>query len=231
MAVDPPISTLQRFEVVLDGFRRLRASSPAPRLSRMAAAVDGFAKLIIDRPTSFNSLSVLRVGSDEVVHSGVLAWLLDGVAGHGQGPLFLNLLAKALGLPIVLAATDRYVVRREFSGRESIIDVCVCRPGDFLIYLENKIWAGEGLEQVDRELRDLHRTAEANGVPERRRFAIFLTPGGRSSISGDPSPWLRLSYTRLVGAFRAAASGIDDAKLAAFVSDWLETISQWGDQS
>ena len=141
------------------------AESASTRLQRLQAVVDEFEGLDIPRPTSFNTLAVLRVGADEVVHSGVLAWLLDATAGHGQGPLFLNLLADALRLPIALGPRDRYLVRREFSGLESIIDVCVCRPHDFLICVENKIWAGEGPESANRELWDMERTGRCTLGP------------------------------------------------------------------
>jgi len=99
----------------------------------MVSVVEGFSQIAARRPAVFNSLSVLRVGADEVVHSGVLAWLLDGAGGHGQGPMFLNLLAETLHLSISLAPEDRYIVRREFSGPEAVVDVCVCRPHDFVI--------------------------------------------------------------------------------------------------
>jgi len=104
----------------------------------------------------------------------------------------------------------------------------VCRPHDFLIYIEHKVWAAEGPGQVDREWRDLQRTGDANGVPADRRFAVFLTPGGGPPISGDPAPWLCLSHTRLADAFWAVLPDVSDAKVAAFVADWIETISEWG---
>ena len=229
MSAASPSSTLQRFGVVLDGFRRLRASSASSRLAQMAAVVEGFAE--IPPATAFNALSVLRVGADEVVHSGVLAWLLDRRAGHGQGPLFLNVLAQTLDLPISVTPADRYLVRREFSGLEAIIDVCVCRPHDFVMYVEHKVWSPEGPHQVDREWHDLQRTGDANGVPTERRYAVFLTPEGRPPGSGDPAPWLCLSHTTLADALRAVLPNVSDAKVAAFVADWIETISQWGTRS
>jgi len=85
--------------------------------------VEGFAE--IPPAAAFNALSMLRVGADEVVHSGVLAWLLDGRAGHGQGPAFLNVLARTLDPPISLTPGDRYLVRREFSdGSPSSTSAC-----------------------------------------------------------------------------------------------------------
>lgn len=219
---------LDCFQRVLDGFRKLRASATAPRLARMGDFVDGFSGLVAARPPRFNALSVLRVGPDEVVHSGVLAWLLDGSSGHGQGPLFLNAFASSLDLPIDLGPGDLYLVRREFAGLESIIDVCVCRTGDFLLFIENKILAAEGPSQADRELRDMRPTGEANAVPEERQFAVFLTPYGRYPISGEPSIWRRISYSSLAEAFRAALAYVGDARVEAFVTDWIETVEQWG---
>lgn len=230
MQAETPTVRLQRFEDVLDGFHRLRASSADSRLSRMVTVVTKFGELVASRPPSFNALSVLRVGPNEVVHSGVLAWLLDGSAGHGQGALFMNVLAGALDLKMSIGPQDHYFVRREFSGWESIIDICVCRPHSFIVFIENKIWAAEGPGQADREWRDLQRTGEANGVPPHERHAVLLTPNGQPPISGDPAKWLPLSYSKLTASLRSVLTKIADPKVAAFVSDWLGTISQWGER-
>ncbi|MBP8953178.1 MAG: hypothetical protein KBI47_12355 [Armatimonadetes bacterium] len=40
--------------------------------------------------------------------------------------------------------------------------------------------------------------------------------------------WRRLSYSTLAGAFRAALADVNDAKVKAFVTDWIETVAQWG---
>lgn len=218
--------TLGRHRRTLDEFRRLRAAeSRVPRMERVVAE---FAGLDIDRPASFNAFEVLRIGPDEVVHSGVLAWLLDARAGHAMGPLFLNRMTTELGLPISVGSRDRYVVRREFSGPFSIVDVCVYRPHDFLLYIENKILAAEGPRQAELELRDMDRTGEANGIPAARRHAVFLTPDGRPPTSGDSARWLCLSYARLAAAFGAALPSLGDDKLANFVGDWLQAVSSWG---
>jgi len=109
-----------------------------------------------------------------------------------------------------------------------VIDVCVCRRGVFVIYIENKIWAAEGPQQVDREWRDLQRTAAANGVPVDGRYPIFLTRDGRQPVSGEASAWLCLSYPQLAKAFRPALRQFSSTKLASFLEDWIDSFSQWG---
>ena len=177
---------------------------------------------VTSSPPSFNLLELCGVGADERRHSAILAWLLDDTATHAQGNRFFKAFANLCGLE--LSKHGAYTVRAEFPGYESIADIVIFRPGDFFISIENKLEAGEGKDQLNREHRDLQRYAEPLSIPGHRRIAIFLTPDGRKPQTGDPHRWLRLSYPQLASAFRNVAAQTGPQKLSWFVTDWIASI-------
>jgi len=136
--------------------------------------------------------------------------------------------ADLCGLDLPPAALDRYAVRTECAGMESIIDVMVFRRREFLVYVENKILAPEGEDQVDREFRDMRRRGAALGVPVERQYAVFLTPGGRAPISGDPSRWRPVSYGGLAGAFADVLPSVSSDEVRVVLRHWIETVSRFG---
>ena len=228
MTVPSNLGRMQRF---INDFRALRQAQRQARLREMETFLSVFGdayRCISHGRVDFNVFALLGVDTDEIKHSSFLAWLLDARAGHGQGDIFLKAFARACGLPIVLAAPHRYRVRTEFSGSESIVDILVCRRGDFLVYLENKVFAPEGPDQVDREFRDMCRLASSLRVPEGRRFAIFLTPDGRRPLSGDPTRWKAVSYGQIAQQFAGILPDIRSDKLRLVVRDWIETVSGFG---
>ena len=224
-------STMDRMQSFIDEFRALRLAAQEIRLTAMAGFLALFAELDQrqrTRQVDFNLFSLFKVETDEVRHSRFLAWLLDAGAGHGQGDLFLQAFAEACRLKILPDALGRYQVRTEFSGAEAIIDILVCKAGAFLIYLENKVLASEGYDQLNRELRDMRRLGRSLQVPKARQFAIFLTPDGRDPVSGDAMHWQAISYSQLARAFEKVLPAIADAKVCDVVQDWIETVSVFG---
>ena len=163
-------------------FRALRDQRRADRLASMEDFLSTFEQAhrrIWRTKVDFNLFSLLGIQTDEVRHSALLAWLLDPESGHGQGTLFMRLFTELCSVDLPDTAFHRYTVRTEFAGEESIIDVMVSAHAEFIIYVENKVLAAEGPDQVDREFRDLRRLGAALSVPRRHQYAVFLTPDGR----------------------------------------------------
>jgi hypothetical protein len=104
----------------------------------------------------------------------------------------------------------------------------VVRRGGFLIYLENKVYASEGTEQIDREFRDMRRLGASLKIPEQMQFPVFLTPRGRLPSSGDPAPWRTISYGDLASAFVELLPSIAAPKVKVLLQDWVDTISTIG---
>jgi len=224
----PKIAAMEAF---IGDFRALRQERRGARLVAIETFLAEFEEThrrVWRTRVDFNVFSLLGVRTDEASHSRVLAWLLDAESGHGQGDLFMRVFVDVCGLDIPATALERYAVRTEFVGQEAIIDVMVSRRGAFLVYVENKVYAPEGPQQVDREYRDMERYGAALGVPPARQYAIFLTPYGRAPVSGDAARWKTLSYGQVAAAFAAALPRVSCDRVRLVVEDWVKTISRIG---
>ena len=215
----------ERIEFLLGEFNKLRDAGRMAHLARMQTFLSAVSSLSF-RETGFNVLTLCGVGNDEVRHSAMLAWMLDAARGHGQGSVFLDAFLKASDIPLEIG-DSRYHVRTEFCVSEAIVDILVYRRGQFIIYIENKVLAGEQESQIDREFRDMRRLGIGLHVPESCQFAVFLTPDGRRPVSGDASLWRTLSYPALASAIGGVMTDSIDAKLRGFIQDWVETIERW----
>jgi hypothetical protein len=212
-------------------FRALREAQREARLQDMEAFLYTFEathRRIWRSRVDFNVFRLLGVRSDEMTHSAVLAWLLRAESGHGEGDKFMGAFAELCSLDIPDRLLDRYTVRTECVGAESIIDVMVVRRGEFLVYLENKVYAPEGHEQVDREFRDMRRLGASLKIPEHRQFAVFLTPHGRLPSSGDSTHWRTVSYGDLASAFAELLPSISTPKVKVLLHDWVDAVSTFG---
>jgi len=226
------LSKTEKMSLFIRDFEALRSAKRAERLERMSAFLVTFGethwRLRSERVADFNIFSLLKVQRDEVRHSRFLAWLLDAGAGHGQGSRFLEVLLELCGLDIPSEVLCWYHVRTEFSGSESTIDIAVYRRGEFLIYLENKVFSPEGLSQIDREFHDMRRRGLVLRIPEERQSAVFLTPTGRRPTSGDATHWHTISYDQIAAGFSKLLPSITSAKVRTVLSDWIDTISTFG---
>lgn len=225
------VTRLDRMEQFFADFRAPQTAQRERRLEEMKdflTAFEAVHRRVWRSRVDFNVFDLLKVTTNEVCHSGVLAWLLDAESGHGQGDLFMRAFAELLQLDLLPRAFARYQVRTELAGAESIIDVTVFRRGEFLIYLENKILAMEGIEQLEREFRDMRRLGAALHVPTDRQFAIFLTPDGRPPVSGAATRWRTVSYPEIAEAFRALLPAISPTRVNVLLKDWIRTVSTFG---
>jgi hypothetical protein len=58
------------------------------------------------------------------------------------------------------------------------VDIEIVSQKNFVIHIENKIWAAEGTDQTGRESRDLLERAKQLQIHENRCHALFLTLDG-----------------------------------------------------
>ena len=129
---------------------------------------------------------VLGVVHGELVHSRFLAWLLDPQRNHGLGDYFLKsfllrtcITAGKLGIsaitPARIHATDwsETEVRREWQN----IDILILnREARFVCAVENKIWAGEGIDADGASQLTRYRETLENEFPDFTRHFVFLSP-------------------------------------------------------
>ena len=98
---------------------------------------------------NFNIFSILRKEWDEEhLHSTFLYALLDPNGTHEMGTIFLDLFVKRFCDNIHTTEKD-IKVHKEKSIENGRVDIYI-EYGNFLILIENKIWAGEKYKQIKR---------------------------------------------------------------------------------
>ena len=219
---------LDAIAALIERFRGLSEEHRSEKSAATGAFLTAFQHHLTTatRDRRFNLLDVTGVRNDEVRHSAILAWLLTPHGSHGCGVVFLDAFLHAAGIDLPVEDLAGCRVLTEFPGDESIIDIVVYKPGSYIVYIENKTLAAEGIEQVDRELHDMLRLGEVARIPRESMFPVFLTPSGRPPISGDPAPWFRVSYGQLARSFDAICSQLPE-KIAYFVRDLTIQYRRW----
>ncbi|MBD2745797.1 PD-(D/E)XK nuclease family protein [Microvirga sp. BT688] len=128
--------------------------------------------------------SISGLGKNEVRNASVLAWLLDKRQTHGKGAAILQALLDRLSkrhvgeFPLSVDDAKQYRVSTEHYSLDNDanrVDI-VIDGSDFTAFIEVKIAAREGEEQIDRYLDLLERRAKALGRD--RIGLVFLTRSG-----------------------------------------------------
>ena len=122
-----------------------------------------------------NVFDVIGFSHEELAHSRALAWLLDSDSSHHQGNFFFRRFLSSVKLPLEWAEAD-YKVQTEVQGNQSRIDIRVYTERRFVIDIEVKVRAKEGVEQLLRETADAEEFVKTVESPELRCF--FLTVRG-----------------------------------------------------
>lgn len=139
------------------------------------------------RIASGEDYSVLETaikGNEEMMHSSVIASLLDTRGSHGQKCRFLELFLgclpeqfKSFDPSGARTACERYIGQKtEDSGGR--VDICIENSSGQMIVIENKIFAGDQEHQILRYVEFLRgRPLNRDGV----EFPVlYLTPDGHS---------------------------------------------------
>lgn len=126
-------------------------------------------------------LGVLGRHRDELMHSRMIAWLLDPCARHGLGSRVLaELLEEVFESPWSGSGLARARTRCEVALVSGRLDIVLEAPGLYLV-IENKVDAEEGEEQC--AYYSTHLRADA--------LCILLSPDGRESKSASSFKSLR----------------------------------------
>lgn len=226
----PPkgVTSLAQMRMLIGLFEELHSKQRRALMEQARGLLTSFPAVVrknrIKYISSFNIVEMCGLGSDEVRHSSILAWLLDENGNHAHGSMFLKAMAPIIGLELH-GDTEDYTVTAEFPGFESITDIVIYKTGDFFISIENKINANEGLDQLNREYRDRERYADSLDIPAHRRIAVFLTPDGRKPTTGNPQKWCCLSYFQIATVFNSVSFKDPSQKLPLFIEDWVASIN------
>lgn len=186
-----PSSTDAGLRAFFEAFRRLQSDKPQPP-PPTSPAVDGkrlatffeiFPRLYREQQRSgglINPWAVSGLGRDEVRNSAVLAWLFDNNGSHGLGNAFLCAFLRIINHgnrdPIIpsheLADYAVFPQRCSVHGGTDRVDLIV-DGANFLIYIEVKIDAFEGPEQIKRYLEGM--MIRAKTLRKQYSTLIYLT--------------------------------------------------------
>jgi PD-(D/E)XK nuclease superfamily protein len=147
-------------------------------------------------------LSILGRQRDELVHSRMLAWLLVPTNRHGLGRRFLTAFLDGLWPDESLLQSGSVTVDTEVTQtglddvgaiRAARADI-VLRGEGLTVVIENKLDAGEGLEQCER----LYWAWAAEAGETRW---VFLSATGRAPVTATTdvarAAWRTLSYAQV----------------------------------
>jgi hypothetical protein len=130
----------------------------------------------------FNFFSAITSGKYtkhhiEKYHSNLIAYLLDPCATHGFGRFFLNKFCSEVLEGKCSISFDRLPkVERERPALGRSIDISIEIPKKFILFIENKIWSGEGVDQM----KDYFSFAKQNF---KGGIGIYLTLNDTEPIS------------------------------------------------
>ena len=221
------------------------------RAKQALLALDRTLDLIeASRMKGINLFDAVDMTTQEIKHSGFLAWLLSPARPHGLGNAFLRrvleilftrpkpagescspnseILCKA-GISDLAALEPFFeseiTVEKEYvvHNRESRIDIFVeSKAAKTVLVIENKVFTGAHDDQLERYRRELADRTDW------KKIFVFLTPHGDApSTDDDPSRvWCVLSYADILRAVRdlAQTCGRRNLKLKYLLEDYIDMV-------
>jgi hypothetical protein len=158
----------------------------------------------------FNIFRVLDIErKEDVLHTPMLAHLLDPSSQHAQGAVFLKIFFETIrqysdDVPDASSLQGgHWIVRPEFYiGSGSVVDILIENARKkFVVLVENKIDTDDHNDQIPRYCTWL----ENHRRGYKWRLLIYLTPDGRNPISSKGCKFLPLSYRKDIVGFLTTA--------------------------
>jgi len=224
------MNQIEAYKILLDDFSQLHRTLTEQRVqsyNRVLSEYVMLRKSIITKDSgialNFNPLNLFNVAFDENTHSNILAWLFDPYETHSQGDLFFKAFLDYFNYNVIYPNFD-YQVKREFSGSEAAIDILVYGK-EFIFYIENKTLSSEGIDQTNREYRDMMRLANALNIDLCNAFPIYLSPYGQTPLSKKFRP---IKYMELSHAFEMVLNHVASDYVRSFLNSWLSIAKNIG---
>ncbi|WP_318432765.1 PDDEXK-like family protein [Photobacterium leiognathi] len=180
--------------------------------------------------TSFDLFKMMRIRSKELIHSNILAALLNPSYAHGLNYSFLNSFTLGivnlhlesgvhLPLSVLISSIDQNVrIYRELENIDLIIEYLNTK---LVIAVENKIWAKEQSKQVGR-----YQEILLTRYPNHKLALVYLSPNGRkpTTLNRDLEvPVYCMSYGQIAKQLELVKSrGNESAKY--FISQFISHI-------
>lgn len=184
----------------------------------------------------YNIFRVLPIERREtVLHSPMLAHLLDPTASHGQGCLFLRTFFQVayantrLSPPSEPLEASEWSVRPEvYIGNGSLDLLIECLKQKYVLVVENKI---DAVEQ-DSQLSRYYHWMEDNRADYSTRQLVFLTPTGRASDSRTKARYVPMSYHEDILEFLGRAiPKIQPPQVKELVKQYRAVLKDWAQEA
>lgn len=169
-----------------DKFQRSTQNCIDVSMGDLSSFFDGLSVMYdsaLKKGDMFNIFDILSPKEDEVKNCKILRWILDCNGSHGLGQNLANALFHKLKLDNI-NLNKVYRCSTEvcpLGNQENRVDI-VLTSDDFVIYIEAKINANEGEEQISRYAKSI--STQGMG---KKQAVIFLTKEGYYPKSTDRS--------------------------------------------
>jgi hypothetical protein len=189
-----------------------------------------------DLSKGLNFYKIAGIASQEIKHSNTIAWFFDPFESHNLGLLFFKKFITLLFeeksdyfidrniniLELLLSDLDDLEIIRE---RENNIDILLkSKKMEFIICIENKIWAGLSDEQLDKYYEYIK-----NNYLSYKKIFVLLSPSGYD-VPGDKSKyvedWTSFSYENIVNILRSILKLNIEQKMQYIIKDYIELLEK-----
>lgn len=175
-----------------------------------------------------NIFKILGVSNYELKHSNFLAWLLDPNESHELGGLFLSryltdllLDERSKGISLLQIGNIEHrdvEVRREWKN----IDILIITQ-DFVVCIENKIWAKESKTQLEK-----YKEIIDENFPTLKKIFVFLTPyGDEASIN---EVYINSDYSTIIEILETIVENrrrMMSISVLQYIEDYLSILKQY----
>ncbi len=227
--------TAAKAKTLLSRYRKMRSVSDRTKALQLKEGFLGIRREMrrlrshpgTETARGFNVFRILGVEENEdCTHTPVLANLLDPQGSHGQGTMFLDAFIrrcqrkKGFISPGRKARSALWFVETQRFTQLGTIDLVVSAPGlGYIIVVENKVYAGEQRDQLDR----YHRWLQVQRHKYPRQMLVFLTPSGQKSATAGQAKCVRLSYHRdIAEMLDSTVSKIGSPRVRELVRQYCE---------
>ncbi|WP_262967076.1 PDDEXK-like family protein [Methylobacter psychrophilus] len=180
----------------------------------------------------FDLFKVMGVRSKELVHSNILASLLNKNDPHGLKDAFINAFLNSLldlKIPdhylhqeiLVAALGSKSRISRELESIDLVVEFPAVR---LVIAIENKIWAREQPRQIER-----YQDTLLTRYPGYQHGLVFLTPSGREPETINPNssvPVYCMSYGQISALLRDCSAKAHPAA-ATFIRQFISHVERY----
>lgn len=188
----------------------------------------------------FNIFHALKLQNNEVKHSNFLGWLLTPFESNNLMDLFLKEILKialkehstntkintTIADIVLNDLTDAKVTLEKMTDEGRRMDIFIdCPTNKLVCVIENKIWSGEGCNQLE----DYERFVNKYYGDYKHKIFLFLTPNNDYDCTELYKNYIRLDYEKICKAINNLMkrySYLLDDRVKYFIEDYKKMIER-----